>query len=312
MLKQRKLSKEATPLSEGMGWLRDYCHEKGGFFVETEHHMIAYAPGRDRLIACFDNRHSALATEMRVPFGFPFMVKQGWGVLGVMVKRTDWFQCPDLKERLIDLRDLGLFKSYPDVAFYGSSMGGFGAMLFAPLAPGAKVLAFAPQSTLRPRVVKFERRYMTAFRRGDWSGEFTDVAKNLEGIGKAYVIYDPRVPEDCAHAERMQGSNILHLPVRHFTHKLPPMFKRMEILKPVAHEALTGAMTSQSFYHLLRARREAAPYLFRLVDNAREAGHIKLGQHAAELAVTKVDNWKTRKALNRMRAARRAQQASKV
>lgn len=303
MLEQRKLSKDATPLPEGMSALRSLCEARGGFFVETEHHMISYTPGRERLVVCFDNLNSPRDKQERVPFGFPLVLKQGWGVLGVMVKRMDWFQCPDLKERMEELKGLGLFDSYPHVAFYGSSMGGFGAMAFAPLAKEATVLAYAPQSTLRPRIAQFERRYMKAMKRGDWSGSYTDAARTVDRIGKAYMIYDPFVEEDRLHAERMRGGNVIALPVRHFTHKIPPMLKLMDLLKPVALEGLSGELSRKHFYHLLRQRRSAAPYLVSLIDAARDAGHTRLGVPAAERAVNLKDNWKTRQALKNMRSA---------
>lgn len=293
-----------------MDWLRADCAERGGFFVETEHHMISYTPGTERLVVCFDNLNSPRDVEQRVPFGFPLAIKQGWGVLGVMVKRMDWFQCADLKARLVELQALGLFESYPNVSFYGSSMGGFGAMAFAPLAPNATVLAFAPQSTLRPRIAKFERRYMGAMRRGDWSGEFTDAARTVSQIGKAFLIFDPMVEQDRLHETRMRGPNINALSVPHFTHKLPPMFKRMDILKPVVLEGLNGTLTRESFYRHLRARHFAAPYLVSLLTAAREKGHIKLGEAAAVRAVANRDNWKTRQALRDMRRARAALDAA--
>ncbi|WP_224501827.1 hypothetical protein [Celeribacter litoreus] len=266
--------------------------------------MISYTPGKDRLIVCFDNLNSVRATERREPFGFPLFVKEGWGVLGVMVKRMDWFQCPDLKERMVEIRDSGLFDAYETVGFYGSSMGGFGAMAFSPLA-GEKgvVVAFAPQSTLRPRIVKFERRYTAAMRRGDWSGDYNDVANHLNEIGRAYIIFDPYVEEDRLHAARMTGPTIEHLPVRSFTHKIPPMLKRMDILKTVAREGLSGQMSRRRFYHLIRARRTAAPYLVALIDRAHERGHTRLAHSAARVAVKLRNNWKTRHALRRLNAA---------
>lgn len=309
MLEQKELSAGATPIPPGLDWLRTDCTERGGFFIETDHHVISYTPAKEttgpkRMVVCFDNLNSPRATETRLPFGFPLFVKEGWGVLGVIVKRMDWFQCPDLKARMQELADGGLFEDYDTVGFYGSSMGGFGAMAFAPLA-GKKsvVLAFAPQSTLRPRIAQFERRYMQAMRRGDWSGDFNDAAQTVDQIGKAYVIYDPYVLEDRLHAQRMQGPNIEQLPVRSFTHKIPPMLKRMDILKSVAKEALTGDMTRADFYHMARERRNAAPYLVTLIERAHKQGHTRLARGAAEIAVTLKDNWKTRQALKNMKNA---------
>ena len=306
MIEQSSLSGTHTPLPQGFEWLRTACVERGGFFVETEHHVLSYIPGSERLVVCFDNLASSREKEKRTPFGFPLVDRQGWGTLGVMAKRMDWFQCPDLKAHLHEIQAQGLFDSYPNTAFYGASMGGFGALAFSPLASNPTVLAFAPQSTLRPRRAKFERRYTSAMRIGDWSGAFTDVAATPLDTGRAFVVFDPFVPQDRAHVERLKGTQIEPLPVRHFTHKVPPMLRRMEILKPIVLEALGGTLTRQSFYHHLRARRDAAPYLVSLVEAAHRAGHLKLGCAAAERAVLQKNNWKTRQSLRSIESTRDA------
>lgn len=288
-----------TPRPSGMDWLISECRAHGGFFIETAHHMLAYIPGKERMVVSFDNLVSPREIERRVPFGYSFLRSFGWGVLGVMVKRVDWFQCPDLKGQLIRLRDDGLFDAYEDVSFYGASMGGFGALAFSSLAPGASVFAMSPQSTLRPRKVPFETRYTRPMKRGDWSEPFSDAAGALGATGPVTIIYDPTVLEDRLHVERIEATNdtpLNLLEARHFTHKIPPMLKKMDILKPVTQTALTGTLTRADFYSLIRARRTAAPYLVEVLRKGDEAGHTVLARHAAHRAVDLQNNWKTRQA----------------
>ncbi len=296
MISQPLLSDAATPMPPGMGSLRALCRDtEGGFFIETEHHMLAYLPGKERLAVTFDNLASDRDTENRMPFACQLVQRKGWAILGVMVKRKDWFQCPYLKTALLDLQKAGLFSAYDDVSMYGASMGGFGAAAFAPLAPGCTVLAFAPQSSLHPKLVPFERRYRYGRGLGDWSGPFMDAALGVQSAGHAYLIYDPLIEGDKLHVQRMVGAGVMPLPVPHFTHKIPPMLKRMGVLKEVAVLGMTGALDPLTFRQLMRARRETVPYLLSLLDAAQGRGHLALAGRAVKHALTLAPNWKLRK-----------------
>lgn len=291
------LSPALCPMPPGFDWLRQETERRRGRFIETRHHVIAYIPGKtkERLLVGFDNLASAGEMEQREPWAYGLAKAKGWGCLGVLIKRKDWFRCPTLWATMEQLRDEGLFASYDTVSMYGSSMGGFGAALFAPLAPGCTVLAMAPQSTLSREIAPFERRYPLAMSFADWSqGPMRDAAETIGAAGRAYVMYDPAVPEDRAHAERLQGPNVMHLPCRFMTHKLPPMFRRMGILKDLAHEGLTGALSRESFYKMLRKRREANPYILSLCGAAANAGHHLLAMRAVDGRLHKEPNWKLR------------------
>lgn len=298
VISQPLLSNEATPLPPGMEPLRALCSAtEGAFFVETEHHMLAYLPGKDRLVVSFDNLMSEREIENRLPFAFDLVQRKGWAILGVMVKRKDWFQCPQLKSTLLALQGAGLFASYENVSMYGASMGGFGAAVFAPLAPGCTVLAFAPQSTLHAKLAPFERRYRYGRGLGDWSAPFNDAAVGVQSAGRAYLIYDPVIEGDKLHVQRMAGDGVVPLPVPHFTHKIPPMLKRMGVLKEVALLGMSGTLDPFAFRKMMRARRDAAPYLLSLVGAALTKGHVTLARQACKQALIQAPNWKLRKLL---------------
>lgn len=305
MIVQPLLSDNATPMPPGMEPLRALCRDTdGGFFIETEHHMLAYLPGEKRLVVTFDNLASDRDVESRQPFACQLVRRKGWAILGVMVKRKDWFQCPHLKAALLALQDAGLFSSYGNVSMYGASMGGFGAAVFAPLAPGCTVLAFAPQSTLDRKLVPFEGRYRYGRGLGDWSTPFNDAAVGVQSAGRAYLIYDPLVAGDGLHVLRMVGDNVMPLPVPHFTHKIPPMLKRMGVLKDVALLGVEGALDPLAFRQMMRSRRQAVPYLLSLLGAALAKGHVVLAARAAKRALELVPNWKLRKMLAEIEGAK--------
>jgi hypothetical protein len=279
------------------------CDKSGGFLIETDHHLLAHIPGRDRLVVSFDNFASTNETVSRMPFGYSFLRSYGWGVLGVIAKRKDWFQCPKIKGQMSALAEGGFFASYPSVSFYGASMGGFGALAFAGLAPRAQVMAFAPQSTLRPDRVPFETRYAFHRRLGQWDGAFTDAAASLADAGQVTIVYDPMVPQDKGHvariAERCEAP-LLALKARHFSHKIPPMLLGLGILREVAEAGLTGTLTQRRFSDLARSRRTAPRYLAHLLKDADRHGHAALALKAGPRILELCDRYKTRSALRQL------------
>ncbi|MFG6661573.1 hypothetical protein ACGYLZ_21065, partial [Sulfitobacter sp. 915] len=180
-------------------------------------------------------------------------------------------------------------------SMYGASMGGYAACLFAPLAPGCTVVAFAPQSSLSAEDAPFEKRYRFARRTYDWSSmEWRDAAKGLKAAGKAYLIYDPTIPEDFMHAQRLKGPQVVQLTWPGLTHKVPPTLRRLGILGPVAKETLTGTMSPKRFHELMRVRMETPLYVFRMMERASAKGHYRLVEQAIAGLPEGFANWKIR------------------
>ena len=267
----------------------------GGFYHETEHHVITYTPGESRLLVSFDNLASLKSKHPRKPWGQDVAQKNGWGSLGIMTKKNDWFRSTELTDYLLALRFQGLFESYSAVSMYGASMGGYAACLFAPLAPGCTVVAFAPQSSLSAKDAPFEKRYRFARRNYDWSSnEWRDAAQGLKAAGKAYLIYDPTIPEDFLHAQRLAGPKVTQLTWPGLTHKVPPTLRRLGILGFVAKEALTGTMSHKRFHELMRVRMKTPLYVFRMMERASAKGHYQLVDQAISGLPEGFANWKIR------------------
>jgi hypothetical protein len=276
-------------------WIRQEVEAANGSFYETERHVIAHFPGKDRLLVSFDNLSSLRSEGPRKPWGHDLARGLGWGSLGVMTKVNDWFRSIELCDHLTALRDQGLFRSYLAVSMYGASMGGYGACLFAPLAPDCTVVAFSPQSSLSALDAPFEKRYRFARRHFDWSTpEWRDAAQSLPAAGKAYLVYDPTVPEDKLHAQRLHGPQVIHLTWPDLTHKVPPSLKRMGILKPVAQGMLEGSMTTTQFHGLLRARMETPIYVYRMLERASAKGHYELVERVISGLPVDFTNWRIR------------------
>lgn len=282
----------------------------GGFYLPMTHHVAAHVPAatpdaRRTLVVVFDNL-AAPREDPRMPWGHRYILGRGWDVLGIMMKRPDWYRHPDVWDLFDRLRDEGFFAGYDHVAMYGASMGAYGALAFAPAAPGCTVVALAPQTTLDPRIAPFETRYRVGRRIGDWSGRYADAADSVRAAGTAYVVFDPREAIDLAHARRLQGENVVHLPLAGVGHKIPPALQKMGLLKPFAADALAGTLTPRAFWPLYRARRDSVPWIVGLIEQAVRRGHPGLALKAAERAMAIRPHWKIRHQLRALREGRKA------
>jgi len=275
---------------------------RGGFSLRLSRHVVTWLPaGHDRLCISFDNLAADREEDRRYPWGYAFLAAQRWDVMGVMMRKPDWFRAPDLWATFDRLRDAGFFARYRHVALYGASMGAYGAATFARAVPGATVVAFAPQTTLERSVVPFERRYRAVREIPEWGLPYADAAEGVLSAGRAYVFYDPFVAQDRAHAARMAGPDVMLMQVPHAGHKLPPMLQRAGILKSVSAAALDGSLTPAAFARLWRSRHTAMPWIIRLLEAAAARGHQRLALGVAERLFAQQRHWRLRKLIRTLR-----------
>lgn len=233
--------------------------------------------GSDTLILTFDNLATIDEGWPRTPWAWRRLAPLGHAVLGVQSKAKDWFRQPDTPAQLIALREAGFFDRFRRIVMTGASMGGFGALNYAPLLPGARVLAFSAQSTMNKGIAPFEKRFPFAVKKSDW-GEmpFLDAAAAIPYIPRAVLIHDPFVAEDKAHAARMQGPTVEQIACPHATHEAIRV-----ILKSGTFPLLIDAMVRDepvgpTFWAAYRARRRVPKWQRALITNAAAAGHHKL------------------------------------
>lgn len=290
--------------SDAFALQRQRVADMGGFMQEMDHHVLTWLPGRgERLVVSFDNLAAVRETEDRIIWGQKFLTAQGFDVLGLQIKRRDWYRDAQVLGALTDLRDDGFFRRFPAVSMYGSSMGGFGALAFAPLAPGCSVMAFAPQRSLDPALCPYETRYRHARLTTDWSLPFGDAAEGLRAAGPVYIAFDPAEPEDRQHAAALAAPNVTFLPMRHMGHKLPPALLKMGLLKDLSLAAFDASLTAPAFARLMRARRDSIPWRADFLARCLARGHVRLGLALAEKMMADRPHWKIRHVKRELAAA---------
>jgi hypothetical protein len=274
------------------GWAeiaRGLAGEKG-FYTDNGAHSFLYMPRGRTLVVTFDNLDIAMnKREDRRPWGFQFIEKQGWSMLGVMAGGWTWYRDPWVAQEFDRLAASGFFAQFERVVFYGASMGGYAACAFSAACPGADVVAISPQSTLDKAQVPWETRYKVAWDR-DWSGKYGDAAEASRAARRVSILYDPYEPLDAGHAARFTGGNVVKLRTPLMGHRLGSSLHQMGILNPIILAALDGSLTEGGFYRRLRARRNFARYQRELFKRAVAGGHPALARQLGRWVLARGDN----------------------
>lgn len=233
--------------------------------------------GGDTLAVTFDNLSSIGEYDPPQPWLRWRMEQAGIPILGIMAQRKDWYRNPDTPALIAALRDAGLFARFRRVVFVGASMGGFAALSYATLVPGAAVLAFSPQTTLARSIAPFERRYRYAARKWDWSDPaFLDGAEVGQSGAEVTLVYDPFVSEDRAHALRVAGPNVRHVPVPLMGHRAIRQIKMVGGLQELITGVVLGRPDMTAFWQAFRGRRGLVTWQRAVVAEAQTRGHAAL------------------------------------
>ncbi|MGJ8621917.1 MAG: glycosyltransferase family 92 protein [Yoonia sp.] len=250
-----------------------------GFYTRLQNHALAFIQ-RDtaRLVVSFDNLSNVNdMSATREPWAYKFVRENGCSHLTVMARRKDWFRDAELIAYLQKIAGEGFFARFDQVFMTGTSMGGFAALAFASLAPGATVISFNPQTTLDATLVPWEERFGIGQDR-DWSLPHSDCAFEIDEIDKAFVFYDPFFIPDSKHVARLEGDNVYLMKTWCSGHFSPTFLRRADLLKPIMQHALDGTLTPALFYKLIRARRTLPWYRKGLKQNLTERGHDRLAE----------------------------------
>jgi pimeloyl-ACP methyl ester carboxylesterase len=262
------MPESSTPQELDLGGLPSWYREifpagpNDGFFIKKGVHSLSFVDrGVHQLVVSFDNLSDAGNPRYdREPWAGKFCADNGWSHLGVYSQMSNWFRNQDLIDILEKLKSDNFFKQFDRVAFCGTSMGGFGALTFSSLAPGATVIAFSPQITLDNSLVPWEKRFVKG-RNSDWNLAYSDAAEQIKNANRVYVVYDPFYVADKIHFERLSGDNVIPLQGFGLGHKSALVLRKMDALKPIMAGAIKGSLSPRQFYKIIRSRKDI--YLYR-------------------------------------------------
>ncbi|MEM9709600.1 MAG: glycosyltransferase family 2 protein [Pseudomonadota bacterium] len=257
----------------------------GGFFWQGPENALAYFPGSKRLVVSFDHRGLLGGDGARWPWAMNFLHRDlGCSILGVMALHQNGFRHSFAEASFEALRGAGFFGRFDQILLFGAGVGGFAASEFQHAAPGARVLALSPQSTLQPSASQRETR-STSSQKRHGSGRFADGPGVTDAEAEVYVVSDPYDLRDQAQLARLQGENLVIFRTPFMGQGLPRALEAMGMLKPLVTGALDGSLEAKAFYRMFRARRDCRRYLQDLLSAAEATGHIALAIQACERAL---------------------------
>ena len=127
----------------------------------------------------------------------------GYDQLSIACTRNDWFLSEDTPNLRRFLEET--VSRYEEVVFFGSSMGGFGAMLFSTLAD--RICLISPQYSIDRRICAFETRWPSEAAGIQETGDVAlDVALHGKRHARGILVYDPKYHLDARHAVMIRAA----------------------------------------------------------------------------------------------------------
>jgi len=257
-----------------------FAAARGGFFRKGAVNAAAFVPGDDRLVVTFDDQRHARTKGARWPADFAFLHRSlGTSILGVFSETRNWYREGFVHDLFDGLSAEGFFTRFRRTLFVGAGMGGFAALSYARAAPGASVLAFAPQSTMDRRVVPWEARWgWTA--QLDWSDRYADAADALAIAGPVTLVTDRRFDADRPHIARLCAPGVTVLNAPFMGAGLADHLRNMGLLERLVADALDGGIDPARFARDLRARHTSPAFREILARRAESRSRTSLASLA--------------------------------
>ncbi len=259
-------------------WLEaveELAEEDGYFEPLGKNYYAIFHEAGPRLIVTFEEFSETQARANREPRGFDMVRSNGWSHLCILSDGGRWYRDQRLYRYFDRLVDDGFFEDFDQVLFYGAGQGGYAAAAYSVVAPGANVLAISPVATLDPAQTSWDKRFVRD-RKLSFSDRYGYAPDMLEAAAKAFVIYDPRSPEDAMHAALFRAPNVVGLRAFGLGANLAPALDGMGALNPLIESAMEGRLDTLSFARLYRGRQQRLEYLRPLLNRLESSGRIRL------------------------------------
>ena len=145
----------------------------------TEGYVSAFKEGSSTLLVTFE-----VKTDENKPFAAPLAEEAGISFMTILTDREEWFRNDTLFNYFDELTDQGFFDQFDEIVFFGVGMCGYAAAAFSVVAPGATVVAIAPQATLDPTFTSWDKRYVNK-RRLDFTSRFGFAPQMVQHFGRS-------------------------------------------------------------------------------------------------------------------------------
>ena len=170
-----------------------------------------------------------------------------------------------------------------EVIVYGTSMGGYGALKYGDTLGATHVVAVAPQFSINPKDVPWDRRYLEHYKLDLHENMGIEPIAATDNINY-WLLYDPWYSEDRAHARLIEAAiPCRHIPVHATGHITIKAISGTEVFKAIIN--FVRAYDDVSLYRTLRKAKKGSPvYFLELLGFVARRGNEKAAETLAEMA----------------------------
>jgi len=218
------------------------------------------------------------ATLDRPGFGEEFFRAEGIAAMHVVARGNRWFQYKELPALITALREHSA--RYERVISYGSSMGGFAALVYGADCGANLGIAISPQISLNHRDAPFETR---------WRGEAARIRHwypPKKVLSEQIIAYDPHHALDSQHYEAFASRALTRsLRISHGGHPAGACLAQAGLLKRLVRDAFANRFDPHIYERILHSNRcRSSQYLY-TVSRRLKPHHADLKLRLAEVAL---------------------------
>lgn len=131
-------------------------------------------------------------------FGETFLKKHNITAFFVVATSNHWWEVEESKYVIEVIKNHDFYKNASKIILYGSSMGGYGTMLFSNRLNATDIVSIVPQVFVDSKNGSFDSRWMRFRKKLDFI--YNDILEQINKFsGNAYIIYDPLFNNDNLH-----------------------------------------------------------------------------------------------------------------
>lgn len=210
---------------------------------------------RDELVVTFTGRQAV--PQYEIGFGENYLKKRRISALHFASKDNHWWQTPEANQAVEAIRNQGLLDGGRRVTLYGSSMGGYAALILSRAFGARRVVAFSPQYSIDAKRVPFESRWRAYADK--LSFDFDDMAAGIHPEADIKAVFDPFFEPDRKHVELVERHRpIERVPVCFAGHNTARVLEELGIITGVIDSLLLGEFDGREFTREYRRLRPAS------------------------------------------------------
>lgn len=223
-------------------------------------------------------------------FGESYLLKREISAVHFISKDNHWWQTPEPAIAIEELRKRGLIGGNQSITLYGSSMGGYAALILSKLIKPRRIVAFSPQYSIDEKRVPFERRWRS--HAAKLSFDHDDMASGIDHRAEIKVVYDPFFQPDHQHVKLIEGHRpVDHVPLCFAGHNTARALEEVGIITRVIDGLLFGDFEARQFQKLYRQTRAQSSLFWyglsqTLAGHNHLAGAVLASQVAASIMIS--------------------------